>query len=60
MDELRAYQAEGCKLCLNGHPTVPYQVVKACFREDGRYMRDLISDDRQCIRKINFIRVKES
>ena len=59
LEELYAYEKSGCSICLNGRPSPPGEVVNACFRENGKYMRDLVSDENAVIRKIDFIRIKE-
>ena len=58
LEELAAYQRSGCSICLNGRPCYPQDVVAACFRENTQYMRDIVSDDGQTIRKIDFIRIR--
>ena len=59
LEELRSYQREGCSIYLNGRPSMPGEVVAACFREDTSYMRDIVSDEHAVIRKINFVRIKK-
>ena len=38
---------------------LPQRVAAVCVREDCSYMRDLVSDDQERIRKINFIKIRE-
>ena len=59
LQELNAYQRNGCLICLDGRPVSPEKIVYACLRENRQYMRDIIGDSSQCIRKINFIRLRE-
>ena len=49
LDELKAYQKEGCGIYLNGRASYPNEVVNACFREEGGYMRDLVGDENAVI-----------
>ena len=60
LDELKAYQKEGCGIYLNGRASYPNEVVNACFREEGGYMRDLVGDENAVIRRIDFIRIRNS
>ncbi|MDD2957082.1 MAG: hypothetical protein PHE06_02895 [Lachnospiraceae bacterium] len=57
--ELKEYEKKGCRLYLNGKPSVPEKIVSACLREKTDYMRDFISDEQERIQKVDFIRVKE-
>ena len=60
LDELKAYQKEGCGIYLNGRASYPHEIVTACFREEGGYMRDLVGDEHAVIRRIDFIRIRNS
>ena len=58
--ELTAYQKNGCRICLNGRPCSPDKLAHIlCMRENNNYMRDIISDESEKIREINFIRIWE-
>ena len=59
LQELEQYRNNGCQICLNGRPARPERVAAVCVREDCSYMRDLVSDDQERIRKINFIKIRE-
>ena len=40
-EELKSYRRNGVKLFLDGEPSTPKNIVKACMiAEDGGYMRD--------------------
>ena len=57
--ELEEYRKNGCMVCLNGKPSVPEKIIYACLREKGSYMRDFVSDEKEQIKKIDFIKIKE-
>ena len=57
LQELNAYEENGCEICLNGRPTHPERIVNACIYEKHRYMRDITCDSMQRVKKINFIRL---
>lgn len=57
--ELEEYRKNGCMVCLNGKPSVPEKIISACLREKGSYMRDFVSDEKEQIKKIDFIKIKE-
>lgn len=57
--ELVQYEKNGCQIFLNGRPSGPSKIVSACLRERGTYMRDFVSDEKERIKRINFIRVDE-
>ncbi len=59
LQELRQYRESGCSICLNGKPCMPEKVAAVCFRENVSYMRDLVSDEKDHIRKIDFVRIRE-
>ena len=46
-DELKDYRKQGVRLFLNGNPSTPKCIAKACMiAEDGCYMRDYTEDDK--------------
>lgn len=56
--ELRGYEREGMRLYLDGRPSCADQIADACvFAEDSGYMRDFISDDKDHITEVRFIRI---
>lgn len=58
--ELRGYEREGTQLYLDERPSRADEIVHACLlSEDTDYMRDLVSDDREHITEIHFIRISE-
>lgn len=59
LQELEQYRKKGCMICLNGRPSRPERIVSACLREDCSYMRDFVSDEKQQVKKIDFIKIKE-
>lgn len=59
LQELEQYRKNGCIICLNGRPCRPERIVAACLREDCSYMRDFVSDEKQQVKKIDFIKIKE-
>ncbi len=61
MKELRGYEREGLHLYLDDRPCGADEIVDACtFAEDSEYMRDIISDDKDHITEIRFIRISEA
>lgn len=60
MKELRGYEREGMHLYLDGRPSRAAEIVNACvFAEDSDYMRDIISDEKDHITEIRFIKISE-
>lgn len=60
MKELRGYEREGLHLYLDDRPCRADEIVDACaFAENSEYMRDIISDDKDHITEIRFIRISE-
>ena len=58
--ELRGYEREGTQLFLNGRPCMTEDIVNACmFAEEQSYMRDFISDEKEKIQRINFVKVDQ-
>lgn len=59
LQELEQYQKNGCIICLNGRASTPERIVAACLREECSYMRDFVSDEKQQVKKIDFIKIQE-
>lgn len=60
MRELEGYERQGAHLYLDNQPSRASEIVSACLlAEDSGYMRDFISDDRERITEIHFIRVTQ-
>ena len=60
-DELKDYQKQGVRLFLNGNPSTPKCIAKACMiAEHGGYMRDYTEDENGKIAKVNFDFIKEN
>lgn len=58
--ELRGYCQQGVSLCLDGEPSTPNRIARACrVEEEGSYMRDYVSDEKGAIRQIRFDFVKD-
>lgn len=58
--ELRSYEREGTQLFLDGCPCETEDIVNACMvAEEQVYMRDFISDDKEKIKRINFVKVNQ-
>lgn len=56
--ELEGAENRGIPLKLNGYPSSPMQIAKACMlREEGCYMRDYLSDEKGNIHEIRFDKV---
>ena len=57
--ELKSYRAQGVRLCLNGMPSTPKTIAKACMvAEDCGYMRDYTEDENGRIAEVNFNYIK--
>jgi len=57
--ELKQYKESGIGLLLDGQPSSPKKIAKACqVNETSTYMRDYISDDSDEVHAIAFVRVK--
>ena len=53
--ELKAYRESGIALFLNGEPSTPKSIARACtVAEGGGYMRDYTEDEEGHIAKVNF------
>ena len=58
--ELKLYRRQGVRLFLNGNPSTPKCIAKACMiAEDGGYMRDYTADEEGRIAKVNFEHIRE-
>ena len=58
--ELREYCRQGVSLCLDGEPSTPDRIARACrVKEGGSYMRDYVSDEEGAIQQIRFDFVKD-
>lgn len=53
--ELKVYRDQGIALYLNGEPSSPKFIAKACaVAEGGGYMRDYTEDDNGRIERVSF------
>mgnify|MGYP003235043954 FL=1 len=53
--ELETYQTEGIPLWLNGKPSTPEEIVRACMiEEEGTYMRDYVQNERGKVERLEF------
>ena len=53
--ELKLYRENGVSLYLNGKPSTPKKIAKACqIAEDGVYMRDYTEDEEGHIACVSF------
>lgn len=60
MRELQGYERAGTHLYLENRPSRADEIVSACLlAEDSDYMRDFITDDREHITEIHFVRITE-
>lgn len=58
--ELEGYAKGGITICLNGIPSSPYEVARACtIEEENTYMRDYISNERGKVERVNFDRIRQ-
>ena len=59
--ELELYRENGVSLYLNGAPSTPKKIAKACqIAEDGVYMRDYTEDENGRIARVDFDRIKNT
>lgn len=59
-DELKDYRKQGIRLFLDGDPSTPKDIARACMiAENGGYMRDYTTDEQGRIAKVNFDFIKE-
>lgn len=57
--ELQEYEKAGISLWLNGMPSTPKEIAKACtIGEEDRYMRDYMRDEEDGIKGIGFDKIK--
>lgn len=57
--ELKSYRAQGVQLYLDGVPSSPKRIAKACMlAEDCGYMRDYTEDEYGRISEVNFHYIK--
>lgn len=53
--ELKLYREKGVSLYLDGAPSTPKKIAKACqIAEDGAYMRDYTEDEKGHIACVSF------
>ena len=58
--ELETYHLQGVSLWLDGRPSSPKEIVKACrVGEEGAYMRDYVQNDKGEVVWVSFDKVKE-
>ncbi len=58
--ELKAYHRQGIDLWLEGSPSTPGTITKACrLAEKGTYMRDYVEDEDGDIYQIHFDLIRE-
>lgn len=59
-EELQTYHSAGVSLWLDGRPSTPKKIAKACcLREDSTYMRDYIQNEKNQITDIAFDFIKK-
>lgn len=59
--ELKQYRDQGIALYLNGSPSTPKSIAKACtIAEDGVYMRDYTEDEYGRIARVDFALIKNT
>lgn len=57
--ELKEYEKAGISLWLNGLPSTPKEIARACsIGEECRYMRDYIRDEEEEVLGIGFDKVQ--
>lgn len=53
--ELKIYQKNGVQLFMNGEPSTPKNIARACLiAEGGGYMRDYTEDEQGRIARVDF------
>lgn len=58
--ELQNYEREGTHLYLGNFPSKAEEIVEACMvAEDFDYMRDFVSDEKDRITEIHFVKISE-
>ena len=59
--ELKLYRRQGVELYLDGEPSTPKSIAKACqIAEGGGYMRDYTEDENGRIARVDFDRIKNT
>lgn len=59
--ELKQYRDQGIDLYLNGFPSTPKRIAKACtIAEEGGYMRDYAEDESGRIARVDFALIKNT
>lgn len=54
------YARQGISLCLDGEPSTPKKIARACsVAEEGMYMRDYVQNERGELEKLEFDLIKE-
>ncbi|MBN2948364.1 MAG: hypothetical protein JTJ20_14185 [Blautia sp.] len=60
-EELKLYQKSGIQLFMDGEPSTPKDIAKACLiAEGGGYMRDYTEDESGRIARVDFDRISEA
>ena len=60
-EELKLYQKGGVPLFMDGEPSTPKDIAKACLiAEGGGYMRDYTEDESGRIARVDFDRISEA
>ena len=58
--ELNLYRSQGISLYLDGEPSSPRTIAKACqIAEGGSYMRDYVEDEKGRIARVDFDYIEE-
>ena len=58
--ELTEYRSQGISLYLDGEPSTPKNIAKACqIAEDVGYMRDYMEDEKGRIARVDFDFIRE-
>lgn len=58
--ELKLYQKSGIQLFMDGEPSTPKDIARACLiAEGGGYMRDYTEDEQGRIARVDFDRIRE-
>lgn len=58
--ELEEFREHGVALYLDGKPSTPKRIARACTIADGSYMRDYTEDEKGRIARVSFDFVSES
>lgn len=58
--ELETYQKQGVELWLDGQPSTPKSICRACkVAEEGTYMRDYVNNPEGSVQSLGFYSVKK-